>query len=185
MSMYAILICNFLLVMGYCGDINECLAVTGKPREMAHSVISKAIQSFSRDLMLLGGKGRSNLYVGVRCVPFKKQSSLRLLKQHVDTTDVVRAVVRMWGVLHDTLPVSIRDANMDDDEMWRIFTIIQPMFTLLGREFTREELVAKYHELLASSGDSNTAVNMAIDADVEDMFPSIQGGLEPLGPVLK
>ena len=55
--------------------------------------------------------------------------------------------------------------------------------------FTREELVAKYHELLASSGDSNTAVNMAIDADVEshftDMFPDIQLGLEPLGPVLK
>ena len=133
MSIFEILVCNLLIISGICKSISE--AMTYPHRERAEKVIKSFLHSFARDLNLLGGKGKPDLWMGVNNLPIDKQYSLRVFCRDVEPYHIIRAIHHLCEE---------QRLNFDEttsEDVICFHKVIRPMLLLLNKDFSEEELL--------------------------------------------
>ena len=148
MNIFDILLINYLMLTGVCKDITEAMNMKQTPStalEKAQEVIQKGIQGLARDLMLLGSPGYPDLWKGVNNLPIEKQYSLRKLRESVTAKDVARCLYRM-SLQRKGLSGTGAEEVMSIEEMHFFYRCMEPMFILLGKEFSEKELMTAYQQ---------------------------------------
>ena len=147
MTIRELLILNILLEKKICTNLVDAISYDGTELDKTEKMADKAIQSFARGLNLLGGKGKSDLYMGATNVPYEKQSSLRLFKAQVSDSDIIDAIQRMYLVDTNQYGSTLNPTWIEtDEECIRYFRFIRPWFEVLDIPVNNENILTAFHE---------------------------------------
>ena len=124
---------NVLLERGAARTLREALAYDGDENTLAKRIADKTIQSLARDNMILDGK--VDLYMGADNVPYRKQSSLRVLAKNVSNSDVMRACIRISSVERayalGCQEYELPKKPLTVEEVRKYYKYIEPIFQLI------------------------------------------------------